>query len=139
MKEDNKMKNTKKNYLEIVAQAFYGNRTCTEVAPESLDRFILGYQDDRLPVSEPIDRSMIRIPGTDNLVIIYNKYQEEERVQLKEHLLKTENYELKPLAMIPEENVFLYSRCIVCRMNENGVLESLCDEDYDKFMRYLAR
>lgn len=122
----------------IVSQAYYGNRTETDIRRENIDNFILGYQSDETKIMEPIDRTIIRIPDTDNLVMIYNKFMEEERLLKKAELLEKENYHLKPLAVIPELGVELYSRCIVCRMDENGEFDSLQDEDYEKFMKYLA-
>ena len=133
--EENKPKG---RVIGIMTQAFYGNRTLTEVYEKNLDRFILGYLDDSFKVSSPIDRTIVRIPHTENLVIIYNKYQEEETLQYKEKYYLEDNYVLKPLAIIPELNLELYSRCIVCRMNEQGELESLQDDDYKKFIQYLA-
>lgn len=126
------------NLVRIVTQAFYGNRVETEIELEELDHFILGHQDNSMPLIENVDRTIINVPSTNNIVIIYNKYQENRKLKLKEKLLKEENYELKPLAVIPEENIEIYSRCIVCRMNENGEIESLQNEDFGKFMKYLA-
>lgn len=126
------------NKIDIITQAFYGNRVATEVRENQLDRFILGRLDE-FPFNEKVDRTIIRIPNTNNLVLIYNKYREEEDLERKEQLLIEENYELKPLAVIPELDMKIYSRCIVCRMNENGNLESLEEEDYEKFMHYLAK
>lgn len=130
--------NTEKNVIGIVSQAFYGNRVGTEVKKENIDSFILGYQSNDIPVTEPIDRTIINIPNTDNIVIVYNKYEEEAALNRKEELLKEKDYVLKPLAVIPEENVKIYSRCIVCRINENGELESLREGDYEKFVKYLS-
>ena len=120
--------NNEKN-INIVAQAFYGNRVETEVNKENLDKFILGYLDDSIAVTEKIDRTIINIPNADNIVIVYNKYAEEA-------LNNNENK--KPLVVIPEENVKLYSRCVVCRINADGELESLQSGDYEKFVNYLA-
>ena len=36
------------NLIRIIAQAFYGNRTITEIRPEEMDSFILGYLDSSL-------------------------------------------------------------------------------------------
>ena len=130
--------NTEKNVIGIVSQAFYGNRVGTEVKKENIDSFILGYQSNDIPVTESVDRTIINIPNTDNIVIVYNKYEEEAALSRKEELLKEKDYVLKPLATIPEENVEIYSRCIVCRINENGELESLQKGDYEKFVKYLA-
>lgn len=126
------------NSIKVVTQAFYGNRTGTEINRENVDSFILGNLDGINGKNERVNRTIINVPNTDNIVIIYNKYQEEERLQRKEELLKNENYRLKPLAVIPENNIEIYSRCIVCRMNEHGELESLKSGDYEKFVKYLA-
>lgn len=127
-----------KNLIFIVAQGFYGNRTGTEIRREDIDQFILGHQTDDYPAEEPIDRSIVQLPGSDSLVLIYNKYQEAERLEIKERALKEANYVLKPLATIPEINLDIYSRCIVCRMTADGELESLGDGDYEIWGRYLA-
>lgn len=122
----------------IISQAFYGNRTGTEIRRENIDRFILGYQTDDFDVTEPIDRTVVHLPGSDDVVLIYNKYQEEERLEVKERALRKDNYILNPLASIPEMNLDIYSRCIVCRMNADGVFESLNEGDYEIWGRYLA-
>ena len=126
------------DYLVILAQAFYGNRTMTEIRPENMDRFILGYLDSSLEICESIDRTVVRIPESDNLVLVYNRYQEEERLKEGEKLLREENYEIKPLAVIPEINLSLYSRCIALRMNEDGSFASLQEGDSRILVKYLA-
>ena len=98
----------------------------------------MGYVDSSIKVTEKIDRTIINIPNTDNLVIVYNKYNEEEALKRKEEAFAEDGYETKPLVTIPENNIKLYSRCIVCRMNENRELESLQNGDYEKFVKYLA-
>ena len=124
-KEENIMM---ENYINIVAQAFYGNRTETEIKVENIDRFILGYLDDSIKINSQIDRTIINVPNTENIVIIYNKYKEDE----------VDRNNRKPLAIIPEYNIKIYSRCIVCKMNNDGKFESLHYNDYDKFMKYLS-
>lgn len=128
----------KNELICIISQAFYGNRTGTEIRRENIDRFILGYQSDDLAVTEPVDRTIIHLPGSDNLVLIYNKYQEEERLEFKERAYREDNYAIKPLATIPELNLKVYSRCIVCRMNAAGGFESLGKGDFEIWDRYLA-
>ncbi len=130
------------NKINIVAQGFYGNRTMTEIGKEEIDRFILGYLDDSIFMDgESIDRTIVHIPNTDNIVVVYNKYQEEEARQRKTELYTAENYTMKPLAVIAEDgesDIEIYSRCIVCRVNESGEFESLRESDYEKFVKYLA-
>ena len=129
----------KEKLITIIAQAFYGNRTCTQIYPENMDAFILGHLDGRIDDRDKIDRTFIRVPGADDLVIVYNKYQEEKARKEKAALLEERGYELKPLAFIPEEDIEIYSRCIVCRMNADGTLASLVREDGPEFMKYLAQ
>lgn len=128
--------NTKKELL-IVAQGFYGNRTATEINYEDIDKFILGHIDGEIGATEQVDRTIVNIPNTDNLVIVYNKYQENNELRRKEELFSKEGYEFKPLVVIPEIDLKLYSRCIVCRIN-NGDLEGLQNGDFDKFINYLS-
>lgn len=123
------MNNVNNNLLNIVAQAFYGNRVATEINKEDVDRFILGYIDNDIVVTEKIDRTMVKVPNTNDIVIVYNKYAEEEA--------KNKGFK-KPLVAIPSENIELHSRCIVCKVDEDGELDSLQREDFDKFMTYLA-
>lgn len=125
----------KKNLLRIVAQGFYGNRTATEIDVENLDRFILGYVDNKTKVTEEIDRTIVKIPNTD-IVIIYNKYAEERRLKKLEKLGVRQ--ETNPLAIISEKNLEIYSRCIACRMNENRELKGLEEKDYEVIVKYLA-
>lgn len=128
----------KNEHISIISQAFYGNRTGTEIRRENIDRFILGYQTDDFDVTEAIDRTVIHLPGSDNLVLVYNKHQEEERLKVKERALREDNYVIKPLASIPELDLEIYSRCNVCRMNAVGGFESLGEEDSEIWSRYLA-
>ena len=129
----------KSDLLTIIAQAFYGNRTMTEISVEDMHRLILGYLDRSLEVRQPIDRTIVRVPGTDGFVLVYNKYQEEKRLRQGEELLREEGYEIKPLAIVPELNLTLYSRCIALRMNENGEFGSLQEGDGEFIEKYLAR
>lgn len=128
----------KNELIYIISQAFYGNRTGTKIRRENIDRFILGDLTDDFALNEPVDRTIIHLPGADRLVLVYNKYQEEERMAEKERVLRERNYVINPLAIIPELNLEIYSRCIVCRMNVAGEFESLADGDFEIWDRYLA-
>ena len=134
------MNNVKRDSLNIIVQGFYGNRTGTTIRKKNIGRFILGYLDDNISIDpeKKIDKTIIKLPDEENFVIIYNKYEEEKRRKLKERLLIDEDYKLKPLAVIPEYDFEIYSRCFVCRIDENNELQSLQDEDYEKIIKYLA-
>ncbi len=118
--------------LTILTQAFYGNRTVTTITPDRIDSFILGFMDSEMAKQmikpEDINRTIVRIPETENLVLIYNKYEEE----------KNKKNGIKMTANIPELGLELNSRCIVCRMNDDGSFASIEKEDFQKVMKYLA-
>ena len=109
-----------------------------KIRKDGVDGFILSHVDGSVAQWDKVDRSIVKVTNTDNLVLIYNKYSEEQRLRSKEICLKEDGYEMKPVATIPEVPVELYSRCIACRVNEAGGVESLQPEDYDKFMKCLA-
>ena len=129
--------------ITILTQAFYGNRTITSVTPETFDYLMLGYLDKKYLSTERMkfDRTMIRVPGTDNLVLFYNKYQEEERLErLREFVqnLRGTKDRMNPTAVIPELGIVLYSRCFACRVDAAGDPISLEEEDIEKVLPYLA-
>ena len=130
--------NNENESIMIVAQAFYGNRTATKIKKKNLDYFIQGILSPELIPLGEVDRTIVHIPGAEHLVLVYNKFQEEEALEDRDQLLKEKNYILKPVAVIPELGLTLYSRCIVCRMDEEGEFESLEYEDGHLFMHYLS-
>lgn len=121
-----------------VIQAFYGNRTGISFTEESVDYLVMGKLSRIMLDGQKLDRSMIHIPGEDGLVLLYNKYEEEGMLQYKEKLFHEDGYVLKPLAEIPELDIKLYSRCFACRIDAEGKVGSLKEEDYEKVMKYLA-
>lgn len=140
-KEERDKHRNKGELLSIVIQAFYGNRMGTEVYEDEVDSRILGHTS--LPLkfpddNEKVDRTIINLPCGDNLVMIYNKYQEDRALKRKEEVFVKKNYVIKPLATIPELGIELYSRCAVCRINGEGRLLSLKDGDYETVIKYLA-
>lgn len=125
--------------ITIVAQEFYGNHTITEIKEKNIDDFILGHLDEKYNAEffgEKIDRTIINIPNT-KLVIIYNKYQEEDKLALKARVYKDRENKVKPTAIIPEKDITIYSRCIVCRINEDGSFDSIEKSDYNIITKYL--
>lgn len=128
----------RESQLKILIQGFYGNRTTTYIDHDDFDNIMLGYLGG-CPTKKLIDRTIINIPNTANLVLVYNKHQESEELKRKEELKIEENYTQKPLAFIPEKNIEIYSRCIVCRINADGTFANVESEDYDKVFKYLAQ
>ena len=135
----------KNDQITILIQQFYGNRTVTFINPDEFDAIMLGCLDKKLFEErhdrEKIDRTIIRVPDTDNVVLVYNKYQEEERLKELQHFIQEvykNRYRFNPSAVIPEMGIVLYSRCIACRINEDGALISLEKEDVSKVVQYLT-
>lgn len=125
-------------FINVLVQAFYGNRVGTNIKPEEIDSFVLGYTSPRyMSGNEKIDRTIIKLPS-DGLVLIYNKHEEKRRLEQKKEAFKEDGYVFKPLAYIPEKNIEIYSRCIVCRMDDNGNLKGLNMKDYEEAYKYLA-
>ena len=124
----------KNDTITIMSQNFYGNRVLTEVKRERIDLFVLGIvSGDFVANWQKVDRTIIHIPNDDNIVFIYNKYMEERRRKAAE-----DNVNIKPLATIPELGIELFRRVIVCRMGDDGEVESLVNGDIEKFINYLA-
>lgn len=113
--------------IRIIAQAFYGNNVITEIDEDDIDRFILGYLDDT-EITEDIGRTVVKIPNTD-VAIIYSKNQEDR------YLNDGAN---NPLAIIPEKDLKIYSRCIACRIDKNGNIISIKPEDVDVIKKYFV-
>lgn len=135
----------KNDNMAILIQHFYGNRTVTFISPDDIDAIMLGNLDTKLFEKtrnrEKIDRTIIRIPDTENLVLVYNKYQEEECLKKLQQFIQDINkckHRFNPSAVIPEMGIVLYSRCIVCRIDEDGALVSLEQEDCPKVVKYLT-
>ena len=135
----------KNDQMAVLMQHFYGNRTVTFIRTDEFDAMMLGYLDtkmfEEMSDREQIDRTIIRVPDTDNLVLVYNKYQEKERLKELQHFIQdvhkhTDRF--NPSAVIPEMGIVLYSRCIACRINEEGELVSLEEEDCPKVVKYLT-
>lgn len=109
----------------MLVQGFYGNRTLVDIGEEDINTTLDCIGD--------ADRVIVDIPNTENLVLIYSKSREEESKKEKE------KYNLKPLAFITENDIEIYSRCIVCRQNDDGHFVSFEEEDFDKVTMYLAK
>ena len=141
--EEHRMKNN--DMMTVLVQGFYGNRTVTSFHPEKFDAMMLGYLDmkvfEKFHDEVQIDRTIIRVPDTENIVLVYNRYGEEERLkelQIFIQKIHENKFRFNPTVVIPEMGIVLYSRCFVCRINENGELISLKEEDCPKVMKYLT-
>lgn len=132
--------------MVIVVQGFYGNRTMTVIKPEDFDVIMTGWLDTELfrkmEDPEKIDRTVIRVPGTENLVLVYNRFEEERSLKRLQEFIQKVRIDkftrFNPSAVIPEKGIVLYSRCIACRISEEGDLISLEEGDDEKVCGYLT-
>lgn len=137
----------KEKQMTIIAQGLYGNRMMTSIDPEHFDALMLGYLDmgayEFMRNEEKIDRTIIRVPDTENLVLVYNRFREEKRLRSLQEFIQTVRINkfdrFNPSAVIPEKGIVLYSRCIACRITEEGELISVEQGDYEKVCRYLTQ
>ena len=143
------MTNKKENTIQIVAQGFYGNRVALEINRENINSFLYGVvPPEILPnADEIVDRRIIRVPDTDNIVIVYDQNKEDKYVNEtfpRYYKRDAEAYKQrtsKELTMyisceIPENDLTLHTRCFACRIDENGELQSLENGDGEKFIEY---
>lgn len=124
--------------ISVVMQAFYGNRTYTELSEDTIDYMLQGVLDKKIGLDFEVDRTIIAIPDS-KCVLVYNKHQEADQLKQNEKWEQRDGYIAKPLATIPELGVEIYSRCFVCRMDEAGKLESIQDEDAVVIFKYLSQ
>ena len=133
-----------------MAQQFYGNRTGTEVRRDELDYFLRGCLSREVYKYEDLstmDRCIVHVPGAEHIAIVYDQTQEDEYVNVEFPKLYADMHEwyregtgremTMPISCeIPEINFKIHTRCIACRMDKNGVLQSLEDDDYKHFIHY---
>lgn len=144
-----RMAEARKDMVFIVAQGFYGNRTGTEIRREDINYFLKGILSPELFAGEDktVDRRIIKVPGSENVVIVYDQNQEDKYMNVTFPEMLAEDgaeyfahtgREMKPWisCSIPEIGVELHSRCFACRIDENGEFQSLEDGDGDVFVRY---
>lgn len=111
----------------IIAQQFYGNRTGTEIERCKVDLFLRGCMDEDLFAdSDKVNRKIVRVPNSDNIVIVYDQAQEDE------------NDKLRVSCEIPEIGFKIHTRCFACRMDKNGKFQSLEKGDTEKFIKYFT-
>ena len=79
------MTNKTENRIFIVTQGFYGNRTGLEINRENINSFLRGVVPaEILPnADEIVDRKVVRVPNTENLVIVYDQNKEDEYVNVR--------------------------------------------------------
>lgn len=142
--------NTTNNFIFIISQFFYGNRTGTEVERDWVDHFLRGHisREHYSPIDvQNVVRKTVRVPGSENIVIVYDQTQEDRYVNVEfpeiyaedgaEYLARWgEELKMHVSCEIPEIDFKIHTRCFACRMDENGVLQSLEGDDYKQFIHF---
>ena len=136
--------------ISVIAQQFYGNRTGTEVNRDEVGYFLRGCLSREIFKFEDLsnmDRRVVRVPGSEDIVIVYDQTQEDEYVNVEFPAMYERSAEwyrngtgremtMQVSCEIPEIGFKIHTRCFACRMDENGVLQSLQDDDYKHFIHY---
>ena len=122
-----------KNNINIIAQGFYGNRVATEIKRENVKFFLAGILSPELfpGEDEAVDLKIVNVPGAENIVIVYDQNQENDRIDDEEAEYIT--------CEIPDISFKLHTRCFACRIDENGILQSLKFGDAEKFIEYFRK
>ena len=142
---------TKKNdRIFIIAQFFYGNRTGTEITLDWVDNFLRGQISRELfgpKDAQDVVRKTVRVPGPENIVIVYDQTQEDRYVNEDFPRYYAEDaadyfahcgkeLQMHVSCEIPEIGFKIHTRCFACRMDEAGNLQSLEENDYKQFIHY---
>ena len=133
-----KVEKPKQDVIYVMIQAFYGNRVITMVDTKDVDRLIHGYLMD---MDVKADRKTVRVPDHENLVILYDAKEEKrqrERFEMMRKECSDHSRGPKPLCVIPQYDLQIYSRPLAWRMDESGKLLSIEEEDIEIICRYFA-
>lgn len=136
--------------ISIIAQQFYGNRTGTEISRDEIGYFLHGCISREVFEFEDLsdmDLRTVHIPGAEQIVIVYDQTKENHYVNVEFPETYEEHGEwyregtggemtMHVSCEIPEIGFKIHTRCFACRMDENGVLQSLQDDDYKQFIHY---
>ena len=127
-----------KNEILVLALEYHERGYGRWIDRERIYGFILGCvhctHDKNL-----IDRTVVPLPFSDNLILIYNKNLEDSQKELNEEARAVLNYIAKPQVVISELNLEIYSRSIICRRGADGQLVSLRGEDFDLCEKHLGK
>ena len=129
----------KKELIGVIMQAFYGNRVYMELSEQNIDNVLQGSLDSNIKPEFSSERIIIRVPNSE-CVIVYDGHEETLlRERIEEWKRENNKYIPHPLAFIPEEDIEIYSRCFVCRMDDrNGRFLSIQKDYFEIAYKYLA-
>lgn len=145
-------KTRKADLIQIIAQQFYGNMTCTEILRKNIKFFLRGALDPKLFPGEDrlVKMKVVRIPNETELVVVYDQNQEDEYVnhefpelyarEGKKYKMRWgEEMKMHVSCEIPQIGFKIHTRCFACRMDSTGEFISLKPEDYSIVGVYFTR
>lgn len=140
-------RNKSSDSIRIIAQQFYGNRTETTIRRDEVDYFLKGILSPELFIKKDlnVDRRIVKIPGTDNIVIVYDQNQENEYLNVDFPKMYTEYLDrygeelrMRIACEIPEIGFKIHIRCFACRIDEDGELQSIENGDGTFVTKYFT-
>ena len=145
----NQMAEARRERIYIISQLFYGNRTGTEISREHVGHFLRGYIGDCCDSEavKDVNCQIVHVPNSENVVIVYDQTQEDQYVNVEFPKLYAqegadymkhwgEQLKMHVSCEIPEIGLKIHTRCFACRIDENGILQSLEEGDEAVFMHY---
>ena len=140
------------DFIDVIAQQFYGNCTYTSIRREDVDCFLKGIVSPELFSRDnvAVNKKIVRIPRWENVAIVYDQMQEDRYVQVEFPALlaqKGKHYRQRwgeelPMQVtceIPEIGFKIHTRCFACRIDEAGNFQSLRPEDSTPVIMCFAR
>ena len=84
------------------------------------------------------DKTFVRVPHTDNLFLLYNRFQEEWFLQTHNDS-EFSGKKITPVIAIPEEHLEVCSRCLIVRKDNSGQIINLQEGDLEKVKEYMVQ
>mgnify|MGYP007079209787 CR=1 FL=1 len=111
----------KKEVPMVLAMGYYGNKTMTDA---SVDEIISGFCASFIKEHGiKVNKEYIKLPDSE-CYVVYDPTKEKKPNE-------------KLVCEISEYDIKIYSRCVFCRLDENGNTKSLLDEDFEIINKYI--
>lgn len=153
-KKDINYANQKRTYssnesIKVMAQHLYGNRSINHIHPLTIKPLLIGIYDYRKFSNQEVDLKIVKVPNSNNVVIIYDQIQEDIylnpnlTLKQKQDLIWFNSYRVRSdkeliTCEIKEIDFKIHTNCIACKMDENGQFKSLEDCDILLLLNYFV-
>ena len=141
----------KKNYIKVIAQQMYGNRTETRIHKDDINFFLKGILSPELfpGADKTVNRKIVRIPNAEYIAVVFDQNLEDKYVNVEFPKIYAnsgteyrerwgEEMKMHISCEIPEIGFKIHTRCFACRMNEDGMMTDIQPEDYSIISLYFA-